>query len=138
MSDFKAIEKGLQVYLANQAPILALIEDFADLPAIFTYPAPPGALSPYICLFNIGIFPDDTHSTRGERAIYQINAWAKLMSRAEDIMSAVDNALHQQAFVVSGYDMLYTKRVRGVTLLPLTPEEELTGLSADYELTVQE
>ena len=138
MADFKAIEQGLQRYLANEATVTALVETFATKPAIFTYPAPPGAIPPYLCLFDIGIFPDDTHSTRGERAVYQINAWANLMSTAEDVMSAVDNALHQQAFVVDGYNMLYAKRIRGIALLPLTPEEELIGLSADYELTVQE
>ena len=138
MADFKAIERGLVTYLGNQGEITTLIETFASQPAIFTYPAPPGATSPYISLFSISILPDDTHSSRGECAIYQINAWATRISVAEDVMSAIDNALHQQTFIVSGYDMLYAKRVRGINLLPLQPGEELTGLSADYELTVQE
>jgi len=138
MADFKAIGRGLQIYLANQSTITSLIETFKSKPAIFTYPAPPGATTPYICLFNIVILPDDTHSSRGEQAVYQINVWSNRLSVAEDIMSAIDNILHQQIFFISGYDMLYTKRVRGPSLLPLEAEEELTGLSADYELTVQE
>ncbi len=138
MADFKAIERGLQVYLASEVTITSLIETYDSKPAIFTYPAPPGCTPPYICLFNIGTFPDDTHSSRGEKALYQINVWSNRLSVAEDVYSAIDNALHQQTFIISGYNMLYTKRVRGISLLPLEAGEELTGLSADYELTVQE
>jgi hypothetical protein len=138
MADFKAIERGLQGYLASEITITSLIETFDSKPAIFTYPAPPGATAPYICLFNIVTITDDTHSSRGERVLYQINVWSSRLSVAEDIISAIDNALHQQTFIVTGYTMLYAKRVRGPTLLPLEAGEELTGLSADYELTVQE
>jgi len=138
MADFKAIERGLQVYLASEITITSLIETYNSKPAIFTYPAPPGATTPYICLFNIVTIPDDTHSSRGEKAVYQINVWSNRLSVADDVYSAIDNALHQQTFVVSPYELLYTKRVRGPSLLPLEAEEELTGLSADYELTVQE
>lgn len=138
MADFKAIGRGLQVYLAGESTITTLIETFASEPAIFTYPAPPGSTPPYICLFNISTLPDDTHSSRGEKALYQINVWSTRLSIAEDIISAIDNALHQQTFIVTGYDMLYAQRVRGPSLLPLEAGEELTGLSADYELTVQE
>jgi hypothetical protein len=137
MADFKAIERGLQGHLASQvgAPPLA---SFQGDPAAFVYPAPPAVTAPYIVIFPIHISPDDTHSTRGEEAFYQINLWAARLSIADDIYSAIDNSLHLQTFLITGYDTISVQRVRGVSLLPLETGEELTGLSADYKITVQE
>jgi hypothetical protein len=137
MADFKAIIRGLRGYLANQlaAPPLAL---WKTKPAVFVYPAPPEAKPPYIVIFPIVIASDDTHDTRGEKALYQINLWATRLSIADDIFSSIDNSLHLQTFLIAGYSTIAVQRVRGVSLLPLEPDEELTGLSADYQITVQE
>jgi hypothetical protein len=137
MADFKAIERGLLGYLATEigSPPLA---SFQGQPAIFAYPAPPGAGAPHICLFNIITMPDDTHDSRGEKAVFQINVWAARMSIIDDIFSEVDNSLHLQTFLIAGYETIAVQRVRGVALLPLEAGEELVGKSADYQLTVQE
>jgi hypothetical protein len=137
MADFKEISRGLQGHLANQvgAPPLA---SFQGDPAAFVYPAPPTVTAPYIVIFPIDISPDDTHSTRGEEALYQINLWAARLSVAEDIYTLIDNSLHLQTFLITGYSTISVQRVRGVSLLPLEPGEELTGLAADYRIAVQE
>ena len=137
MADFKAIEQGLRGHLASQisAPPLA---SFQNKPAVFVYPAPPAVTAPYIVIFPIFISPDDTHSSRGEEAFYQINLWAARLSVADDIFSIIDNSLHLQTFLITGYNTISVQRVRGVALLPLETGEELTGLSADYKITVQE
>lgn len=137
MADFNAIKVGLRDYLTSQltAPPLA---EFSGEPAVFTYPAPPTATAPYIVIFSIDISTDDTHSSRGEQVLYQINLWAARLSVAEDIYSSIDNSLHLQTFLITGYSTIAVQRVRGISLLPLEPGEELTGLSADYKVTVQE
>ncbi len=138
MADFKQIEWGLEAYLSGNAPLAALLETFESKPAIFGYTAPPSAVPPYICYFSLDIAADDTHDTRQDNALFQINVHTFKMSLAYDIYSVLDDLLHRQTFSIAGYTNLFVKRVRGIQRLQLEEGEELLGLSADYKIMVQE
>lgn len=138
MSDFLAIEQGLQEYLASQSILTDLLSNIGGEPSVFVYPAPPACTAPYICIFKIDLTPDDTHDSRGERVLFQISVFAVRTSLADEICGALDSVLHWQTFLIDNYNTLAVKRVRGPAALYLEPDEELVGLSVDYEVTVQE
>jgi len=138
MSDFKQIEWGLEAYLAADAPLSTLLGVYESKPAIFNYVAPAGATPPYICFYSLNIKPDDTHDTRQDNAIYQINVHAIKMSTAYDIYSVLDNLLHRQTFPITNYTNLVVLRIRGISKLPFQEGEEVVGLSADYKIMLQE
>ena len=138
MADFKKIEWGLEAYLSADVALAALLETFEGKPAIFSYVAPPSAVSPYICYFTLDITADDTHDTRQDNALYQINVHTFKSSTAYDIFSVLDALLHRQTFSIEGYTNLFVVRVRGIQRLQLEEGEELMGLSADYKIMVQE
>ena len=101
--------------------------------------APAGAIAPYICIFNIGITADDTHSSRGEEALYQVDVFAYKLSQCNEIMSKVDARLHWQTVSpIAGYISLIAHRDSAVKQLSLEDDEELYGLTTDYKIKVQE
>lgn len=138
MSDFKQIEWGLEAYLAANVPLAALLETYETKPAIFNYTAPSDAEPPYICYFPLTILPDDTHDTRQDNALYQINVHTFKISVAYDIYSLLDDLLHRQTFTISGYNNLAVLRVSGISRLQMEEGEEVLGLSADYKIMVQD
>ena len=137
MSDLKQIEWGLEAYLAADVPLVATLGTFESKPAIFAYTAPPGAEPPYICYFPLDIQADDTHDTRGDNALFQINVHTFKISTAYDIYSLLDDLLHRQTFSITGYTNLFVKRVRGISRLEVEEGEEVLGLSADYKVMLQ-
>ena len=138
MSDLKQIEWGLEAYLAANVPLVATLATYESKPAIFSYTAPPGATSPYICYFPLDISADDTYDVRFDNALFQINVHTFKLSTAYDIYTLLDDLLHRQTFSITGYTNLFVKRVRGISRLQLEESEELLGLSADYKVMVQE
>jgi hypothetical protein len=137
-ADFYEIEKALQNYLADDTALSAAIKTYGDKPAVFTFPAPPNIDQPYVVLFPIAILPDDTHDTRGEKATYQINIHTKHMSIGLSIYSTIDDLLHNKTIDIAGYVTLSVRRISAVRGLPFEETEEIQGVTADYQITVQE
>jgi len=138
MADFKQIKKGLQNYLRDDATLAALLGEFESKPAVFDSPAPAGVEQPYICLYGLDIASDDTHDTRGEKVTFQINVHTVHYSTGYDVYSVLDGLLHRQTFTIANYTNLAVLRVRGISKLPYEENEEVVGLTADYQIMVQE
>jgi len=139
MADWKAIGNALHTFLAGESDITDLVETYQTKPSIFVGLAAPGAKAPYISLHYIGISADDTHDSRGEKAVYQVNAFAYKLSEAIDILSKVNTKLHWQTVSnIAGYYSLSARRCSDANELDLEDDEELFGMTADYEITVQE
>jgi hypothetical protein len=138
-TDLQELGEALHTYLAADGDLTALLETYATKPAIFMWLAPAGAAAPYVCIFNIGIEADDTHSSRGECALYQVDVFAYKLSECNEIMSKIDTRLHWQTVTpISGYTSLIAHRASAVKQLALEDDEELFGLTADYKIKVQE
>jgi len=138
MADFKQIKKGLQNYLRDDVTLAALLGEFQSKPAVFDSPAPAGVEQPYICFYGLDIVPDDTHDTRGEKATFQINVHTVHYSTGYDIFSVLDDLLHRQTFTVANYTTLVCLRIRGINKLSYEENEEVVGLTADYQIMLQE
>jgi hypothetical protein len=138
-TDWKAIGDALHAFLEGESAITDLIETYQTKPAIFVGLAGSGANAPYISLHYIGISPDDTHDSRGEKAVYQVSVFAYKLSEAIDILSQVNNKLHWQTVTgITGYASLSAYRCSAAQELSLEDDEELFGMAADYEIMVQE
>lgn len=138
MTDFQAIDSALLEALSNDGTVASLITTFESVPAIFRGIAPNEATDPYIVIHDIAIVPDDTHSTVGERAAYQVNVHGINHATCRNIMSAINKALHYGVCTITGYKLVSIVRLNGPNALPQDGDDKLVGQTSDYLVTVQE
>lgn len=125
--------------LAGDAPLVAMIESYKGLPAIFTtHPVPGDAKAPYlVTVGEVTQVPWDTKTTRGRDLIRDVRAYAPADGNTipvEAIIERVRALLHRRPIGIDGFQWVISNVTGPIAL----DEKDYYGRVVSLSLKAQE